>query len=190
MNQALAPLLDLKRKTESGEIAPLVALSRPPFWPSRTYSRKEKIFAAQLELRKQKRLPPDPRIANLVALLDLPSLKTFRDLFPHLIADDSWPTVARLLDEDSPDDLGLVHFLRAIDQHCGKLTDEESNRLTTFKTLGDLAALLEKVAPENREKAPPPKRNLLREFVFWLCTTLFGLALLWALSRAISNLLP
>jgi len=189
VNQALVPLLNLERKTKSGEIAPLVDLPRPPFWPSRIYSRSTKIFTAQLELRKQKRLPPDPRIANLVALLDLPSLMTFRSLCPHLMADDSWPTVAMLVDEDSSDDLGLVHFLQAVDQHCGKLTDEESNSLETIKTLDDLATLLAKVAAEDREKVPPPKTRLWVELLWWLCSTLFGLALLWALCRAISKLL-
>lgn len=188
MNPALLPLLDLERKTESGEIAPLVPLPRPPFWPSRIYSRKEKILAAQLELRKQKRLPPDPRIADLLALFDLPSLMTFSDLFQYLAADDSWPTVAMLLDGDSSDDLGLVHFLHAIDQHCGILTDEESARLETLPTLGDLALLLAKVTADHREKAPPRKSTFRGALLSWLLTTLFSLALLWLLFHALSSL--
>ena len=115
---------------------------------------------------------------------------TLRDLFPYLAADDSWPTVAMLLDGDSSDDLGLVHFLHAIDQHCGILTDEESNRLETLPTLGDLAALLEKVAAENREKAPPRKTSLARELLWWLLPTLLSLALLWLLFHALSTLEP
>lgn len=48
------------------------------------------------------------------------------------MADDSWSTVATLVDEDAVDDLGLVHFWEKIEQQYGKLTLENTVRNKSY----------------------------------------------------------
>ena len=71
MRQDLEELLELQRKTKAGEVAPLVDVAIKHFWlwPGKAYwayCRKEKIAVRQLELRKEKHLASDARIANVV----------------------------------------------------------------------------------------------------------------------------
>ena len=67
----MEPLLELQRRTKAGEIAPLVDVATKHFWlwPGKAYwayRRKEKIAIKQLELRKEKHLASDARIADIV----------------------------------------------------------------------------------------------------------------------------
>ena len=167
----MEPLLELQRKTKVGEVAPLVDVATKNFWlwPGKAYwayCRKEKIAVRQLELRKEKHLASDARIANVVTLIgqiyneaDWPERG---ELFFGLMAEDSWPMVATLIDEDVVDDLGLVHFLEKIGQQYGKLALEEIDMIAKIKTVGELALLLEKIVSENREKVDPRKRRQWR----------------------------
>lgn len=171
LNKNMEPLLELQRRTKAGEVAPLVDVATKNFWlwPGKAYwayCRKEKIAVRQLELRKEKHLASDARIANVVALIgqiyneaDWPERG---ELFFGLMAEDSWPMVATLIDEDEVDDLGLVHFLEKIKQQYGKLALEEIDMIAKIKTVGELALLLEKIVSEDREKMDPCKRRQWR----------------------------
>lgn len=187
----MEPLLELQRRTKAGEVAPLVDVATKNFWlwPGKAYwayCRKEKIAVRQLELRKEKHLASDARIANVVALIgqiyneaDWPERG---ELFFGLMAEDSWPMVAALVDQDVVDDLGLVHFLQLIDQQYGKLTSEETEMVSGFKTVGELSAFLERVRGEGREKGMvcfPGRRHLIG-LLFLILIILFvcGIALL------------
>ena len=171
LNKNMEPLLELQCRTKAGEVAPLVDVATKNFWlwPGKAYwayCRKEKIAVRQLELRKEKHLASDARLANVVALIgqiyneaDWPERG---ELFFGLMAEDSWPMVATLIDEDEVDDLGLVHFLEKIKQQYGKLALEEIDMIAKIKTVGELALLLEKIVSENREKVDPRKRRQWR----------------------------
>ena len=188
MNKSFQPLLELERKTNAGEIAPLVAPPAAPFWPSRTHARRFAIAKAQLELRQQKGLPADAQVANVAALLgDGLSWLTCGGLFAHLGAEDSWPMVVALVEDEM--DFGFVHFGEQVEWKIGKLTDEEWTQVAAFQTIGELANFLEKVADEDREKVPPPKPNLWLERAVWLFATLLAFGLLWTLGRALARLL-
>ena len=123
------------------------------------HTKDEKIAVRQLELRKENRLASDKRVANVVSLCkqlyDEASWPERGELFLCLMADDSWSTVATLVDEDAVDDLGLVHFWEKIEQQYGKLPLEEMDMIAQFKTVGELAAFLEKVLGEGRENGSP-----------------------------------
>ena len=188
----LEPLLELQRKTKAGEVSPLVIVELKNFWlwPGKAYwayCRREKIAREQLELRKEMGLANDERVASVMAIcrhLDDEALwMECGELFQHLMAEDSWPMVAALMDEDAVDDFGIVDFLEAVECRYGKLTDEEMDSLVKFETVGQLAAFLDKVAAEGREKAQPRKRKLWLERCGWLLTTLFGLALIWTIFK-------
>ena len=183
LNKDLESLLELQRKTKVGEVAPLVDVATKNFWlwPGKAYwayCRKEKIAVRQLELRKENRLAGDKRVANVVSLCkqlyDEASWPERGELFLCLMADDSWPMVATLIDEDAVDDLGLVHFLEKIEQQYGKLALEEIDMIAKIKTVGELALLLEKVVSENREKVNPRKRSRWAEWRSCFFLTLYG----------------
>lgn len=188
MNKAFQPLLELERRTKAGEIAPLVAPPPPPFWPSPTHARRFAISKAQLELRQQKGLPADARVANVAALLgDGLSWLTCGGLFAHLTAEDSWPMVVALVEDEL--DFGFVHFAEQVEWKIGKLTAEEWKGLAAFQTIGELADCLEKFAAEGREKVPPPNPNLWRERLIWLFGVLLAFGLLWPIGRLLARLL-
>ena len=191
-NKDLEPLLELQRKTKAGEVSSLVFVEVKSFWVWSgkaywAYCRRKKIAREQLGLRRQLGLANDERVASVVALCrqlnDEALWMECGDLFPQLMAEDSWPMVAALMDEDAVDDFGIVGFLQAVECHYGKLTDEEMDSLVKFETVGQLAAILDKVAAEGREKAQPRKRRLWLERCGWLVATLFGLALIWTIFK-------
>ncbi len=186
MNKAFQPLLELERKTNAGEISPLVKPPAAPFWPSRTHARRFAISKSQLELRKQKGLPGDARVANVAALLAPQPWLTCGELFSHLMADDSWKMVAMMVEDEL--DFGYTRVLESIEQQIGKLTPEEETLLTKFQTVGEVADFLEKVAAEGREKVPPSKPNLWLERAVWLFATLLGFGLLWGIVRLLAKL--
>ena len=185
------PLLEMRRKTKAGEVAPLVdvPIKHFWFWPGRAYwayVSREKIAIRQLELRKEKNLASDERVKGVALLLkqiyDEASWSERGEMFTHLMAEDSWPMVAALVDQDVVDDLGLVHFLQLIDQQYGKLTSEETEMVSGFKTVGELSAFLERVRGEGREKGMvcfPGRRHLIG-LLFLILIILFvcGIALL------------
>ena len=191
-NKDLEPLLELQRKTKAGEVSPLVSVELKNFWfrPGKAYwayCHREKIAREQLELRRKMGLANDARVASVMAIcrqLDGEALwMECGELFQHLIAEDSWPMVAALMDEDAVDDFGIVGFLQAVECRYGKLTGEEMDSLVKFETIGQLAAFFDKVAAEGREKAQPRKRKLWLERYGWLLTTLFGIALIWSIFK-------
>ena len=160
-NKALEPLLELQRKTKAGEVSPLVVVELKSFWfwPGKAYwayCRREKIARKQLELRKEMGLANDERVASVTALcwqLNGEALwMECGELFQHLMAEDFWPMVAALMDEDAVDDFGIVDFLQAVECRYGKLTGEEMDSLVKIETVGQLASFLDQVAAEGREK--------------------------------------
>ena len=105
------------------------------------------------------------------------------ELFLQLMAEDSWPMVAALMDEDAVDDFGIVDFLEAVECRYGKLTDEEVDSVLKFETVGQLAASLDQVVAEEREKAQPRRGRRWLDRCGWLLTALFGLALIWIIFK-------
>ena len=188
MNKDFEPLLELQRKTKAGEVAPLVDVAIKHFWvwPGKAYwayVRRSKIAIAQLELRKEKGLEGDARVANVVAAIGMQSWMTCGELFPHLMAEDSWQMVLALMEEDSADDWGMFHFGEAVDQQYGKLTPEEMDLIVSCKTVGEMAAMLEAIAAEGREKVMPRKRSLGQGLGSWLLVLFCVLGLLWLIVK-------
>ena len=185
LNKDLEPLLELQRKTKAGEVSPLVFVEIKNFWlwPGMAYCRRKKIAREQLELRRKLGLANDERIASVIVLCRQLANEALwmecGDLFPQLMAEDSWPMVAALMDEDAVDDFGIVDFLEAVECRYGKLTDEEVDSVLKFETVGQLAAFLDQVAAEGREKAQPRRGRRWLDRCGWLLTALFGLALIW-----------
>ncbi len=188
----LEPLLELQRKTKAGEVSPLVSveLKNFRFWPGKAYwayCHRKKIAREQLKLRRKLGLESDERAASVVGLCrqlhDEALWMEFGELFPQLMAEDSWPMVAALMDEDAVDDFGIVDFLQAVECRYGKLTDEEMDSLVKIETVGQLASFLDQVAAEGREKAQPRRRRLWLERCVWLVAILFGLALIWTIFK-------
>ena len=102
-NSDLAPLLELQRKTKAGEVSPLVAgeIKSFWFWPGKAYwayCRRKKIAREQLGLRRKLGLAHDGRVASVVGLCrqlaDEALWMECGELFPQLMAEDSWPMVA------------------------------------------------------------------------------------------------
>ena len=184
-NIDLEPLLELQRKTKAGEVSPLVLVEIKNFWlwPGMAYCRRKKIAREQLELRRKLGLANDERVARVVGLCrqlhDDALWMECGDLFPQLMADDSWPMVAALMDEDAVDDFGIVDFQEAVECRYGKLTDEEMDSVLKFETVGQLATFLDQVAAEGREKAQPRRGRRWLDRCGWLLTALFGLALIY-----------
>ncbi len=194
MNKDLEPLLELRRKTKAGEVAPLVDAAPKGFWvwPGKAYwayCHKKTIAREQLGLRRKMSLAEDGRVASVIALCrqlhDDGLWMECGELFPYLTAEDSWPMVASLMDEDDADDFGLVDFLQALEQRYGKLTDEEWEAIGAFKTVGDLAAFLERIASEDREKVQPRKRNVWVERGCWLFAILIIVTWLWLVGHLV-----
>jgi len=172
MSNDFEPLLELQRKTNAGEVAPLVDVAIKHFWvwpgkAYRAYVRRNKIAIEQLELRKRMNMPKDGRVSSVASICTQQyadyGLPERGELFLHIAADDAWPSVVSLLEEDAVDDFGGVEFWMAAEQRYGKLTPEEVDSIGTFKTVGEVAMFLDKVASEGREKALPRKRNIWRE---------------------------
>lgn len=139
-------------------------------WPGkayRAYVRRNKIAIEQLELRKRMNMPKDGRVSSVASICTQQyadyGLPERGELFLHIAADDAWPSVVSLLEEDAVDDFGGVEFWMAAEQRYGKLTLEEVDSIGTFKTVGEVAMFFDKVASEGREKALPRKRNIWRE---------------------------
>ena len=177
MSKDFEPLLELQRKTKSGEVTPLVNVAIKHFWlwpgkAYRAYLRRNKIAIEQLELRKRMNMPKDGRVSTVVSICTQQyadyGLSERGELYLQIAADDAWPSVVALLENDAVDDFGGVEFWMAAERRYGKLTPEEINSIGTFKTVGEVAAFLDKVASEEREKALPHKRNTWRERGLWL----------------------
>ena len=95
---------------------------------------------------------------------------------------------ASLIDEDAADDFGLVDFLQALEQRYGKLTDEETDAVVAFKTVGELAAFLERIASEDREKAQPRKRNVWVERGCRLVGILIFVVVVWLVGHLVARI--
>ena len=187
-NKDLEPLLELQRKTKAGEVSPLVFVEIKSFWlwlgkAYWAYCCRKKIARDQLGLRRKLGLANDERVASVVALCrhlhDEALWMECGELFPQLMAEDSWQMVAALMDEDAVDDFGIVDFLEAVECRYGKLTDEEMDSVLKFETVGQLSAFLDQVAAEGREKAQPRKGRRWLDGCGWVLTALFGLALIY-----------
>ena len=191
MSNDFEPLLELQRKTNAGEVAPIVDVAIKHFWvwpgkAYRAYVRRNKIAIEQLELRKRMNMPKDGRVSSVASICTQQyadyGLPERGELFLHIAADDAWPSVVSLLEEDAVDDFGGVEFWMAAEQRYGKLTPEEVDSIGTFKTVGEVAMFLDKVASEGREKALPRKRNIWRERwlrLFYLLIVLGSLCVAW-----------
>ena len=189
MREDLEALLELQRKTKAGEVAPLVDVAIKNFWlwPGKAYwayIRRDRIAIAQLELRKRMCVPQDGRVLSVASICTQQyadyGLPERGELFLYIKADDAWPSVVALLENDAVDDFGGVEFWMAAEQRYGKLTPEEVDSIGTFKTVGEVAMFLDKVACERREKALPRKRNIWRERwlrLFYLLIVLGSLCL-------------
>jgi len=193
MRKDLEALLELQCKTKAGEVAPLVDVAIKHFWlwPGKAYwayCRRDKIAIEQLELRKKLGISTDERVANVVSLCqqiyDEADWPERGEIFKHLMAEDSWPIVALLLEDDAVD----IELFEKVEQHYGRLTSEELEK--PVKIVGELAAMLETIAAEGREKASPRKResSLWLERVWWLFSILCALGFLWFVGHGIVKL--
>lgn len=200
MREDVAALLELERKTEAKEIAPLVHVgSAFPLWPPRAcraWRRRRDIALAQLQLRADTGTAPDGK-AGIVATVckqyyeEDARLPERGKLFGFLRADDALPTLAEFVEEDSTNDWGLVSFLYRCENRYGKLTKEAADSLSGMKTVGEFAALLAKAADEGREKGNPFEESRGMRLWRWLVLgvsvcALAGLlysAILWLLGK-------
>ena len=151
MRQDLEELLELQRKTKAGEVAPLVDVAIKNFWlwPGKAYwvyVRRVKIAVKQLELRKKHGISTDARVANVVSLCkqlyDEADWPERGELFMCLMSEDSWSMIACLLEDDAV----CIELFEKVEQQYGRLTSEEAGK--TVATVGELAAMLEKIAAE------------------------------------------
>ena len=199
MREDLEELLELQRKTKAGEVAPLVDVVTKNFWlwPGKAYwayIRRDRIAIAQLELRKRMCVPQDGRVLSVVSICTQQyadyGLPERGELFLYIKADDAWTSVVALLENDAVDDFGGVEFWMVAEQRYGKLTTEEMKTIGTFKTVGEVAEFLTKIASEVREKASPRKResSLWLERVWWLFSILCVLGFLWFVGHCIVKL--
>ena len=199
MREDLEELFELQRKTKAGEVAPLVDVATKNFWlwPGKAYwayIRRDRIAIAQLELRKRMCVPQDGRVLSVVSICTQQyadyGLPERGELFLYIKADDAWPSVVALLENDAVDDFGGVEFWMVAEQRYGKLTTEEMKTIGTFKTVGEVAEFLCKIASEGREKALLRKResSLWRERVWWVLLILCAFAFLWSVGSGIVKL--
>jgi hypothetical protein len=199
MRQDLEELLELQRRTKAGEVAPLVDVAIKHFWlwpgkAYRAYLRRNKIAIEQLELRKRMNMPKDERVSTVVSICTQQyadyGLPERCELFLHIAADDAWPPVVALLENDAVDDFGGVEFWMEAERRYGELTTGEMKTIGTFKTVGEVAEFLSKIASEGREKALPCKREcrLWRERVWWLFSMLCAFGFLWFVGHGIVKL--
>ena len=199
MREDLEALLELQRKTNAGEVAPLVDVAVKHFWlwpgkAYRAYLRRDKIALEQLELRKRIGSARDQQVANVVTLLsqlyDGALWSGCGEVLSFVMAEDAWPSVVALLENDAVDDFGGVEFWMAAERKYGELTTAEMDSIGTFKTVGEVADFLTKIASEGREKASPRKResSLWRERVWWLFSILCAFGLLWLVGCGIVKL--
>ena len=157
--------------------------------------RRDKIAIEQLELRKRIGSAQDQQVANVVTVLsqlyDGTSWRECAERFSHVIAEDAWPMVLWLVEEMSWDDLGIVRFLEMVRQQYGKLTPEEMELIVAHKTVGEVAAMLETIAAEGREKVMPRKRSSRSwlGYGWWILLLLCALAFLWSVGNGILKLL-
>jgi len=151
VREDLEALLELQRRTKAGEVALLVDVAVKNFWlwPGKAYwayVRRAKIAIEQLELRKKYGISTDARVANVVSLCkqcyDETDWPGRGELFMCLKPEDSWPMVALLLEDDAVD----IELFEKVEQQYGRLTSEEAGK--TVATVGELAAMLEKIAAE------------------------------------------
>ena len=199
MREDLEALLELQGKTKAGEVAPLVDVAIKHFWlwPGKAYwayIRRDRIAIAQLELRKRMCVPQDGRVLSVVSICTQQyadyGLPERGELFLYIKADDAWPSVVALLENDAVDDFGGVEFWMVAEQRYGKLTTEEMKTIGTFKTVGEVAEFLTNIASEGREKALPRKResSLWLERVWWLFSMLCAFGFLWFVGHGIVKL--
>ena len=163
IREDIAALLELERKTKAKIIAPLVHVKRKTFWPWQTrayhaYRHREDIAIAQLQLRADMGVSPDESI-ELVSSLFKETYERFcmwpdrGKLFLFLMPEDALQPIWGMVDGDSYDDLGILHLFDLYESMYGRLTEEETDRVCKMETVGELSALLTKVAEEGREKA-------------------------------------
>ncbi len=175
-------MLELRRKTRAGEVAPLVDVAVKNFWlwPGKAYwayVRRAKIAIEQLELRKAKGLVGDARVANVVSLCkqlyDEADWPERGELFMCLMSEDSWSMVAWLLEDDAV----CIELFEKVEQQYGRLTSEEVGK--PVATVGELAVMLEKIDAEGREKVKPRKKSLWLECGWWFWLIISALVVLW-----------
>ena len=199
MRQDLEELLELQRKTKAGEVAPLVDVAIKNFWlwPGKAYwayIRRDRIAIAQLELRKRMNMPKDGRVSTVVSICTQQyadyGLPERGELFLHIAADDAWPSVVALWENDAVDDFGGVEFWMEAERRYGELTPEDVKHIGNFKTVGEVAGFLSKIASEGREKASPREResSLWLERVWWLFSILCAFGFLWFVGHGIVKL--
>ena len=90
--------------------------------------------------------------------------------------------VAWLLEDDAV----FIELFEKVEQQYGRLTSEEVGK--PVATVGELAAMLKKIATEGREKVKPRKRRLWLERRWWLWLVLGALWLLWLVGYGIPKL--
>ena len=161
MRKDLEALLELQRKTKAGEVAPLVDVAIKNFWlwPGKAYwayLHRDKIAIEQLELRKRMNMPKDGRVSTVVSICTQQyadyGLPDRGELFLHITAHDAWPPVVALMENDVVDDFGGVEFWMEAERRYGELTTEEMHSIGTFKTVGEVAGFLSKIAIEGGRK--------------------------------------
>ena len=178
IREDIAALLELERKTKAKIIAPLVHVKRKTFWPWQTrayhaYRHREDIAIAQLQLRADMGVSPDESI-ELVSSLFKETYERFcmwpdrGKLFLFLMPEDALQPIWGMVDGDSYDDLGILHLFDLYESMYGRLTEEETDRVCKMETVGELSALLTKVAEEGRGKAKPIKKGRRLNIGCWL----------------------
>lgn len=160
------PILNLARLTAAHEIAPLPHLGRPSLgtrWGQMLRGGMARICLRQLRLRRAKaatRTSPAEDSASEGLRLLRRTLAGFRPSeLAFILPEDSVRVVWELSDGDD----GLIWadtIQRQLEETCGPFTGEELEAWCNLDaTIGDLAALLDKILSENRP-IPPPRPSL------------------------------
>ncbi len=167
------PILDLARLTAADEIAPLPHPGRPTLgarWGRMLHGGVARICLRQLRLRRAKAatrtFPAEDSASEGLRLLRR-TLAGFRPSeLAFILPEDS----ARAVWEISDGDDGLVWadtIQRQLEEICGPFTDEEIEAWCNLDaTIGDLAALLDKILSENRP-IPSPRPSLFARLFVW-----------------------
>ena len=160
------PILNLARLTAAHEIAPLPHPGRPSLgarWGRMLRGGMARICLRQLRLRRAKAATRNPLAEDSASeglRLLRRTLAGFRPSeLAFILPEDSVRAVWELSDGDD----GLIWadtIQRQLEQTCGPFTDEELEAWCNLDaTIGDLAALLDKILSENRP-IPPPRPSL------------------------------
>ena len=158
------PILDLARLTAAGEIAPLPHPGCPSLGARLCRMLRggmARICLRQLRLRRAKAADRTEDSASEGLRLLRRTLAGFRPAeLNFIIPEDSVRAVWEISDGDD----GLIWadtIQRQLERTCGSFTDEELSAWCNLdSTIGDLAALLDKILSENRP-IPPPRPSLL-----------------------------